>query len=119
MPTCFMLEVQFTFHALRLAAASAGSSIAARIAMMAMTTRSSMSVNPLRAGWFFNFINNSRGEKWREQIRLSRPLTLPSRLDHAEEHVRLAGVHSDADVGDANRTITGIVEPETGGRRAP
>src|SRR5450756_547519 len=43
---CFMLEVQLARYAFRFAAASAGSSIAARIAMIAITTSSSINVNP-------------------------------------------------------------------------
>src|SRR5580693_7604513 len=47
---CFWPLVQLIFWAFFLAAASAGSNMAARIAMMAITTRSSMSVN---ASFFF------------------------------------------------------------------
>src|ERR1039457_5374383 len=43
-PICLRLLVQLIWQAFFLAAASAGKSIAARIAMMAMTTSSSMSV---------------------------------------------------------------------------
>ena len=43
-----MLAVQFIKYALRLAAASAGSNIAAKMAMMAMTTSSSISVKATR-----------------------------------------------------------------------
>src|SRR5580698_226936 len=43
---CFRLEVQLARYALRLAAANAGSSMAAKMAMIAMTTRSSMRVKP-------------------------------------------------------------------------
>jgi hypothetical protein len=46
-PTCFKLDTQLIPWAFRLALASAGSSIAARMAMMAMTTSSSMSVKPV------------------------------------------------------------------------
>src|ERR1035438_10116015 len=52
-PTCLRLLVQLIFWAFFLAAARAGRSMAARIAIIAMTTRSSMSVN----AFFCCFIN--------------------------------------------------------------
>jgi len=45
-PTCFKLLRHDTRRVFSLAFAKAGNSIAARIAMMAMTTSNSMSVNP-------------------------------------------------------------------------
>src|SRR5262245_41690883 len=45
---CFRLLVHWVRWAFSLAPDKAGSSIAARMAMMAMTTSSSMSVNPVR-----------------------------------------------------------------------
>src|SRR5215831_16289940 len=45
---CFSLLVHWMRLAANFALAKAGKSIAARMAMMAMTTRSSMSVNPVR-----------------------------------------------------------------------
>src|SRR5207244_13292559 len=45
-PHCLQLLAQSTLSALALAFASAGNNKAARMAMMAMTTNSSMSVNP-------------------------------------------------------------------------
>src|SRR6266850_4028161 len=45
-PHCLKLEVQLMTFALYLARASAGSSMAARMAMMAMTTNNSIKVNP-------------------------------------------------------------------------
>src|SRR5512146_383658 len=55
-PHCFMLFMQVIACALDLALERAGSSIAARMAMMAMTTSSSMSVKASKrerlAGWF-------------------------------------------------------------------
>ena len=45
-PTCLRWKHNSPAYALRLAAASAGSSIAARMAMMAMTTSNSINVNP-------------------------------------------------------------------------
>src|ERR1051325_9163210 len=58
---CLTLLKHFTWFARALAFASAGRSIAARMAMIAMTTRSSISVNPLEArgivvGDFLTFI---------------------------------------------------------------
>jgi hypothetical protein len=46
MPSSFRLLVQVVLCAWSLALAKAGNSIAARIAMMAITTKSSISVNP-------------------------------------------------------------------------
>jgi hypothetical protein len=46
MPNCLRLLAHTACWALRLVAASAGSSNAAYIAMMAMTTNSSIKVNP-------------------------------------------------------------------------
>src|SRR5580704_15439879 len=51
-PICLLLLVQAIALALFLAALNAGSSIAARMAMIAMTTSSSISVNPVRPGGF-------------------------------------------------------------------
>ncbi len=45
MPICFRLPIQVVRRAFSRAAASAGNSMAARTAMMAMTTSSSISVN--------------------------------------------------------------------------
>ena len=50
--SCFWLERQLMALALFRAEFSAGSSIPARIAMMAITTRSSISVNPIECRWF-------------------------------------------------------------------
>src|ERR1039457_6812325 len=50
---CLRLLVQLIFWAFFLAAARAGRSMAARIAMIAMTTRSSISVNAFFGFWFF------------------------------------------------------------------
>ena len=47
-PICFWLLMHLTLFALALDRASAGSSRLAKMAMMAITTSSSMSVNPLR-----------------------------------------------------------------------
>ena len=46
-PTCFWLEMQLMARAAVLALCKAGRSRPARIAMMAITTRSSIRVNPL------------------------------------------------------------------------
>src|SRR5512133_1221274 len=67
-PHCFMLEVQLIFLALSLALESAGSSIAARIAMMAMTTSSSISVNACRA-LFLRFITAEQKYIRKNQVR--------------------------------------------------
>ena len=48
MPICRRLLMHFAPWALTLALERAGSSMAARMAMMAMTTNSSIKVNPLR-----------------------------------------------------------------------
>jgi hypothetical protein len=56
-PIWCRLELQLVVHAFFLAADNAGSSIAARIAMMAMTTSSSTSVNA--RGNFFGSENTS------------------------------------------------------------
>ena len=48
---CFSLLMHAAPVALSLALLSAGSSMAARIAMMAMTTSNSIRVNPLRIPW--------------------------------------------------------------------
>src|SRR5205807_1631942 len=45
-PHCFRLERQLVWSALRLALARAGSNMAARMAMMAITTSNSIKVNP-------------------------------------------------------------------------
>ena len=47
-PYCFMSDLQLTSVALPRALNNAGMSIAAKMAMMAMTTSNSMSVNDLR-----------------------------------------------------------------------
>src|SRR5262245_23519285 len=48
MPHCFRLEMQLTSTAFCFALPKAGSNIAARMAMMAITTSNSISVNPER-----------------------------------------------------------------------
>ena len=45
-PDCFMLEMQFAICAFRFALANAGNNMAARMAIMAMTTSSSIKVKP-------------------------------------------------------------------------
>src|SRR5258708_3796372 len=57
-PSCFILLTQCILAALAFALDKAGSSIAARIAMMAMTTSSSMSVKAALCG----FSPNALGE---------------------------------------------------------
>jgi len=47
-PTCFMFIKQVVFFADSLACAKTGNRIAAKIAMIAITTRSSIRVKPLR-----------------------------------------------------------------------
>src|SRR5882724_876663 len=59
---CFWLLMQMADCALRLAAASAGKSIAARMAMMAITTSSSMRVKAGGVGFFFHLIKTSSGQ---------------------------------------------------------
>ena len=44
-PNCFWLEIETVFLAASLACANTGNKIAARIAMMAITTKSSINVN--------------------------------------------------------------------------
>ena len=56
MPICFSLFMQKICCALALACASAGRSMAARMAMMAMTTNNSINVNPVRLAWVCLFI---------------------------------------------------------------
>ena len=46
-PICFRLDVQLMLNALSRAFCNAGSSMAAKMAMMAMTTNSSINVNVL------------------------------------------------------------------------
>src|SRR5438552_19078400 len=49
-PHCFRLDRQLVWSALRLALAMAGSNMAARMAMMAITTSNSIKVNPRAPG---------------------------------------------------------------------
>src|ERR1035441_10980823 len=50
--------------------------------------------------------------------RFAPAIDVQSRLDHAEEDVRFAGLHGDAHVGRAYRTVGGIREPRTVSRQA-
>jgi hypothetical protein len=54
-PNCFKLFRQYALYAASFARFSAGSSIAARIAMIAMTTNSSIRVNLLELAFAFGF----------------------------------------------------------------
>src|SRR5215510_10857043 len=58
MPCCFICETHCILCALALAAVRAGSSIAARMAIIAITTSSSINVNAdqFRPAWFFRLV---------------------------------------------------------------
>src|SRR5689334_16314674 len=70
MPICFMLERQVAWRAFSRAWAKTGNRIAARMAMMAMTTRSSIRVNPNRCTRFIDGLLLARGSG-----ALSQPIT--------------------------------------------
>src|SRR4051794_4666070 len=62
-PICRRLEAQAALRAVARAWAKTGKRIAARIAMMAMTTRSSMRVKPPRICWRFTRVSFLRGSQ--------------------------------------------------------
>src|ERR1039458_1130320 len=132
-PHCLRLLAHWICNARALALASAGNNIAARMAMMAMTTSSSINVKPLAGGkpgfdlseppkFFFIKQNLSckqgrpRLLSWPPPPKL--PFTKTSRINHAIEHraVRRADGHVDA----VHRSGTRNVRPaqtESGGQR--
>ena len=75
MPHCLKLERQFARLAFSLALDNAGRSIAARIAMIAITTRSSINVNarvrsPIFVAGHLGIGNQTIGIEWRFYIGL-------------------------------------------------
>jgi hypothetical protein len=58
-PICLLLFMQDAACAFALAFAKAGNSIAAKMAMMAITTNSSISVNAVEQHFFVSFIENN------------------------------------------------------------
>src|ERR1039458_257199 len=103
-PICFSLLKQLIASALSFALLSAGSSMAARMAMMAMTTSNSIRVKP-RAGFVWLtvcmviFSIKSRGGS--DFLRRSRHLSvIYLRMTQAEEHCRICWIYGYVGRGD-------------------
>ena len=75
-PNCFWLFKQLAPNALPLALAKAGKSMPAKIAMMAITTSNSISVNPFEYGYFV-FILKKQSRKATHMPKRGKPFFLP------------------------------------------